>query len=156
MKTSSAPLRSTLGALALAALLIAPPGCAGVDESGELVGDAVEALNTPVLVASPSSINFGTISHTSPGVTVTVTLTNTGDGAASSITAALPPDPYRGTHNPPSNLPVGASSNLMQVTFAPTSAGTYTGTVVVSYRAPSGASLGTLYTLRIPVAGTAN
>ncbi|MEP7125286.1 MAG: choice-of-anchor D domain-containing protein [Byssovorax sp.] len=154
MKTKSALLRSMLGSLALAALLVAPLGCAGIGEPEEFVGEAAEALNTPVLVASPSSLNFGTISHNSRGVTLTVTLTNNGDGPASSISVAVPPDPYRVTHNPPSDLTAGSSSNLMEITFAPTSVGTFSGTLVVSYRGPSGAGLGTLYTLNIPYTGT--
>src|SRR5690242_13403930 len=131
MKIKSVRVRSMLGAIGLAALFVAPLGCAGVGESGELVGEAVEALNTPVLAASPSSLDFGTISHNSRGVTLTVTLTNNGDGDASSITAAVPPDPYHNVHNPPGFLEAGDSSNLMQVKFAPTTVGTFTGTAVV-------------------------
>lgn len=157
MKTSLALLRSMCGALALGALFVAPLGCIGVDEPGEPIDEAVEALNTPVLVASPSSLNFGTVSrNNSRGVTLTVTLTNTGDGAANSITVAIPPDPYHGLHNPPGDLPVGGYSNLMQINFAPTTVGTFSGTAVVSYRSPSGAGLGALHTLNIPVTGTGN
>jgi HYDIN/CFA65/VesB family protein len=149
MKTSLT--RSVLGALALATLLVAPLGCAGVDESGEAVGEAVEALNTPVLVANPSSLAFGTILHGTSS-TLAVTLTNTGTVAASAITVALPPDPYRVIHDPPGNLPAGARSSLMQVAFAPSKLGTFSTTIVVNYHDEAG----TLYTLNLPVTGTAN
>ena len=155
MKSSSVLIRTALGAISLATLLIAPSGCAGVDESAEAVGQAAEALNTPVLVASPSSINFGTVAHGSRGVTLTVQLNNTGDGAASSITLAVPPDPCHVVLNPPSNL-AGGGYGTMQINFAPAAAGTFSGTLNVSYRAPSGSTLGTLYTLSIPYSGSAS
>jgi hypothetical protein len=142
-----------VGPLALTALLIAPLGCAGVDESGENVGDAVEALNTPVLVATPSSLNYGSNPVNSRWITYSVTLTNTGDGTASNISVALPPDPYRVTHNPPDDLVANGSSNAMQITFAPTAAGTYARTITVLYYNPGGT--GTPHTLSIPVTGTA-
>lgn len=148
MKTSL--VRSMLGALALATLLVAPLGCAGVDEQGEPVAEAVEALDTPFLVASPSSLAFRTIAH-GTSQTITVTLNNTGAGNAVSVTLAVPPDPYRATHNPPGFIYAHTSSNLMQITFAPVTAGSYSGTVVVTYED----TLGTPYTLNIPVSGSA-
>jgi hypothetical protein len=45
---------------------------------------------------------------------------------------------------------------VMQITFTPTTTGSFSNTIVVTYRGPSGAGLGTLYTLNIPVTGTAN
>lgn len=151
MKTSLA--RSVFGALALAALLVAPLGCAGVDENGEVVGEAAAALNTPNLVASPVSLGFRTITHGSSS-TATVTLFNTGDGAATHITLTLPPDPYIAAHNPPGDLAADHSSNAMQIEFAPTTAGTFTRTLTVTYYDSTGA--GTMHTLSIPVTGTAN
>ncbi len=68
--------RSALGALALATLLVAPLGCAGVDEQGEVVGEAAEALNTPFLVATPSPLAFRTILQGTTS-TLSVTLHNT-------------------------------------------------------------------------------
>jgi hypothetical protein len=155
LKSRTGLIRSTLGAFALAALLVAPLGCGGVDESGELVGEAAEALNTPVLVATPSPVAFGTITHGTTS-TLSVTLRNTGDATASSITLAVPPDPYRAAHNPPGYLNTSTASNVMQITFAPRTTGSFSNTIVVTYRGPSGAGLGTLYTLNIPVTGTAN
>jgi hypothetical protein len=149
MKSSLA--RSVLGALALATLLVAPLGCAEVDAQGEAVGEAVEAINSPFLVASPSPLAFGTILHAS-STTLTVTLRNTGTGAATDIVLALPPDPYRSAHNPPGDIPAGAASSLMQITFAPRIAGSYPRTLTVTYHDAAG----TLYTLNIPVTGSAS
>lgn len=148
MKTSLT--RSVLGALALATLLAAPLGCAGVDEQGEPVGEAVEAINTPFLTATPSSLAFRPIVHGTTA-TLTVSLNNTGTGDASGITLAIPPDPYRAAHNPPGYLTAGTSSNLMQITFAPVTAGSFSTTLVVTYHDAAG----TPYTLNIPVSGSA-
>lgn len=151
MKATFALNRSMLGALAMTTLLIGPLGCAGVDESGELVGEAAEALSTPVLVANPSSIDFGTISYRTAS-TVGVKLTNTGDATAIGITLFVPPDPCRIVHDPVGYLEAGASSNAMQIMFAPTTPGDYSGTFVVQYRGAGGE---TLSTLSIPYTGTA-
>ena len=148
MKTSLT--RSVLGALALATLLVAPLGCAGVDEQGEAVAEAVEALNTPFLVATPSSLAFRPIVH-GTSQTITVSLNNTGTGDASGITLAVPPDPCRAAHNPPTYLTAGTASNLMQITFAPVTAGSFSGTLVVTYHDAAG----TPYTLNIPFSGSA-
>lgn len=145
--------RTLAGALALTTLLVAPVGCAGIDESGEPVTEVAEALNSPVLVATPSPLAFGTITHGTT-LTLAVTLTNTGNAAASLITLAYPPDPYRTAHNPPGDLAAGASSDAMRITFAPTTVGSFSRTIVVTYYDPGGA--GTPRTLSIPVTGTAN
>ena len=151
MKAISGLVRSTLGALALAALLVAPLGCAGIDEEGELVGEAEEALSAPVLVSS-SLVDFGTIALGSVS-TLNVTLTNTGSARASGITLAVPPDPYRTLRSPLTDLGVEATSDAMQIAFAPTSAGPFSRTLVVTYR--SAADGEKLSTLSIPVTGTA-
>lgn len=147
MKSSLA--RSVLGALALATLLVAPLGCAGVDEQGEPLGEAVEAINTPFLVATPSPLAFRTIAHGTTQ-TLSVTLQNTGTGDANSITLAVPPDPYRVAHNPPGFIYASTSSSVMQITFAPQAAGSFPTTLVVTYHDVAG----TAYTLNIPVTGS--
>jgi hypothetical protein len=144
--------RSAFGALVLAALGVASLGCAGVDESGELVGEVAQADITtgPVLVASPSTVAFGMIPRGRMSI-LSVELTNTGAASASSITVGYPPDPYRLMHNPPGYLAAGASSTLMQVAFTPSLVGTFSRTFTVNYRAPDE----TLQTLTIPLTGTA-
>jgi hypothetical protein len=153
MKTVSGLVRSTLGALALAALLVAPLGCAGVDEEGELVGEAEEALSAPVLVSN-SLLDFGTIDLGSVS-TRNVTLTNTGDARASGITLAVPPDPYRTVRSPLTELGVNATSKEMAIAFAPKTVGSFSSTLVVTYHDASDSSGEKLYTLSIPVTGTA-
>lgn len=154
MKTTTGMLRSTFGALSLVALLVGPLGCAGVVEEGENVGEAEQALRFSHLSASPSSLNFGTMASGADR-TVTVTLTNIGELDADFITLAVPPDPYRTYHNPPDDLVASGSSNLTQITFAPTAAGTFADSVVITYRDYSPLTPGTLRTLTIPVTGTA-
>lgn len=149
MKIKSALIRSTLGAFALTALLCTSVGCAGGEEPGEAVGEVAEALNEPLLVAA-SSVDFGTIAHGTV-VYATVTLTNTGDVTAYGL-SAIPPDPYRVAHAPPSDIVASASSNVMEISFGSNTVGSFSGTVVVTYHAATGAP----YTLSIPVTGTTN
>jgi hypothetical protein len=155
MKPIAGLIRSTLGALGLVTLLVAPLGCAGVDEEGELVGEAAQALEEPLLVASSSTLDFGTIVQ-GADVTLGVTLTNTGAGDASFVTLAVPPDPYRTAHNPPTYLGPGEASSVTEITFAPTTIGTFARDIDVTYRGPSGLTPGVLHTLTIHVTGTAN
>lgn len=151
MNPVSGLIRSTLGSFALAALLLAPVGCAEVDEKGELVGETAEALSAPLLGASP--VNFGTITRGAAS-TLGVKLTNRGDVRVGEITLAVPPDPYRTAHNPLPELGIGASSDAMQITFAPTAAGPFSSTLVVTYTDASDPAE-KIYTLEIPVSGFA-
>jgi hypothetical protein len=153
MKIISGLIRSTLGGLALAALLVAPLGCAGIDEEGELIGEAEEALSAPVLVSS-SLVDFGTIALGSIS-TLNVTLTNTGSARASGITLAVPPDPYRTVRSPLADLGVEGTSKVMAIAFAPKTAGAFSSTLVVTYRDAADSAGEKLYTLSIPVTGTA-
>jgi hypothetical protein len=150
MNAVSGLIRSTLGALALAVLLIAPAGCAEVDANGELVGEAAEALSAPLLV-SDSSVNFGTVTR-GASATLNVTLSNKGTARAGGITLAVPPDPYRTAHSPLIELGINATSGDMAITFAPTAAGPFSTTLLVTYTDASDPS-GKLYTLEIPVTG---
>ncbi len=150
MNAVSGLIRSALGALALAALLAGPIGCAEVDENGELVGETAEALSAPLL--SASSVNFGTVTRGSAS-TLSVKLSNSGCARASGITLAVPPDPYRTARSPITELGIDAMSDAMQITFAPTAAGTYSNTLVVTYTDASDPT-GKVYTLNIPVTGT--
>ena len=151
MNAISGLIRSTLGALALAALLVAPLGCAGVDEDGELVDEAAEALSAPLLVSS-SSVDFGTVAIGSVSM-LNVKLTNIGGVRAGGIKLDVPPDPYRTLHSPVTDLASEASSEVMAISFAPTAAGAFSRTLVVTYR--DAAAGEKLYTLSIPVTGTA-
>ena len=155
MKFTTGLFRSTLGAFALATLLVAPLGCAGVDEEGEAVGEAAQAVGVSQLSIGTSRVAFGTIAS---GATVTlpITLTNTGLADADFITLAVPPDPYRTAHNPPMFLGGGLSSSLMQVTFAPTTTGAFERDLTVTYRDYDPLGPGPLRTLTIRVTGTAN
>jgi HYDIN/CFA65/VesB family protein len=159
MKTITGLTRSTLGALALVTLLVAPLGCAGVDEEGELVGEVAQAaVPQPSLVNSPTTLAFGTIPVGTMS-SLTVTLTNVGAGDASSINVAVPPDPYRVLHNPPTYLDAnGGSSNVMEVTFNPATTGSFSREIVLSYAGPAsgGATAPPLYSLTIRATGTAN
>lgn len=148
MNAVSGLIRSTFGALVLAALL-APVGCAEVDEKGELVSETAEALCAPLL--SASSVNFGTVARGAAS-TLSVKLTNKGNARASEITLAVPPDPYRTAQSPLLELGIGASSDAMQITFAPTAAGVFSNTLILTYTDASDPS-GQLYTLEIPVNG---
>lgn len=154
MKPIAGLIRSTLGALGLVTLLAAPLGCAGVDEEGDL-GEAAQALEEPLLVAGSSTLDFGTIAH-GADVTLAVTLTNTGAGDATFITLAVPPDPYRTAHNPPTYLGAGNSSSTTEITFAPTAIGTFARDIDVTYRGPGDLTPGVLHTLTLHVTGTAN
>ena len=151
MNAISGLIRSTLGSLALAALLVAPLGCAGVDERGELVDEAAEALSAPLLVSS-SSVDFGAVAIGSVSM-LSVKLTNIGGARATGITLAVPPDPYRTLRSPLTDLGAEATSDAMAISFAPTAAGSFSRTLVVTYR--DAAAGEKLYTLSIPVTGTA-
>lgn len=153
MKAISGLIRSMLGGLALAVLLVAPLGCAGVDEEGELVGEAAEALSAPALVSS-TLLDFGTIDRGAVS-TLNVTLTNTGGARAGGINLDVPPDPYRAVRSPVTELGIEASSKVMAIAFAPQTAGIFSSTLVVTYRDAADSSGKKLYTLSIPVTGTA-
>ncbi len=153
MKAISRLIRATLGALALAALLVAPLGCAGVDEEGELVGEAAETFSAPALVSS-SLVDFGTIERGAVS-TLDVTLTNTGGVRAGGINLDVPPDPYRTVRSPVTELGVDASSKVMAIAFAPKTAGVFSSTLVVTYRDAADSSGEKLYKLSIRVTGTA-
>lgn len=154
MKTTTKMLRSTFGALSLVALLVGPLGCAGVVEEGENVGEAEQAIRFSHLSASPTSLNFGTMAIGTQR-TLTVTLSDIGEIDACNITLAVPPDPYRTYHNPPTCIGSGLSSNLTEITFAPETAGTFADSVVISYRDYDPLAPGTLRSLTVPVTGTA-
>jgi len=158
MKAITGLFRSTLGAFALATLLVAPLGCAGVDEEGELVSETAQAVGVSQLSISTSRIAFGTI-LSGASVTLPITLTNTGLADAEFINLTVPPDPYRVVHNPPTYLDAGLSSSLTQITFAPTSRGAYERDLTFTYRdaAPPGSPVPPpLRTLIVRVTGTAN
>ena len=153
MKIISGLIRSTLASLALAAFLVAPLGCAAVDEEGDLVGEAAEALSAPALVSS-ASVDFGAITIGSVS-TLNLKLTNVGSARASGITLAVPPDPYRTVRSPLTDLAVETSSDAMAIAFTPKTAGSFSSTLVVTYRDAGNASSEKLYRLAIPVTGTA-
>jgi hypothetical protein len=89
--------------------------------------------NGPVLAASPSSLSFGNVSVGSTSAAQTVTITNSGNAAAtvSGITAAAG---FAETNTCGSSLAVGASCTA-SVTFAPTAGQTYSGDLTVNSNA---------------------
>ncbi len=89
--------------------------------------------NGPVLGASPSSLSFGNVSVGSTSAAQTVTITNSGNAAAtvSGITAAAG---FAETNTCGSSLAVGASCTA-SVTFAPTAGQTYSGDLTVNSNA---------------------
>src|SRR4029079_12465632 len=102
---------------------------------------------------SASSVNFGNVTRGTAS-TLSVKLSNLGCARASAVTLAVPPDPYRTAHTPLTELGIGATSDAMEITFAPTAAGTYSNTLVVTYTDASDPT-GKIYTLNIPVTGAA-
>ena len=155
MKTTIGLLRSTLGALALATLLVAPLGCAEIDEEGEVVGEAAQAVGVSQLSISTSRIAFGTIASGTT-LTIPITLNNTGLQDAGYITLDVPPDPYRTFHNPPGDIVAGGSSSLTEITFAPLTTGTFERDLEFTYRDSDPLGPGPLRTLIVRVTGTAN
>ena len=144
-------LAPVLGALAL--------GCASAAEPGsEDVQHTAEALTAPLLVATPTAVDFGRVPRGSTGQ-ITVTIANRSATPAINIVPPdpyyppdpfLPPDPYRVARNPPSDLPAYQSGAMILSFTAPRAAGPSSGTIVIGYQDAAGAS----YTLRVPVQGT--
>ena len=111
-----------------------------VDLSG--AGQALQAT----LSASPASLAFGNV-NTGSSVTQAVTVTNTGNGAASISNVSVAGAGFSVSGmTTPFTLTAGASATL-NVTFAPTSAIGYSGTLTVTSNA-SNSSLG------VPLSGT--
>lgn len=133
MNTHRTRLWSIAGLIPLAAALSTLAGCVVAADPGEPLGEAAQALDTPNLVATPSSLDFGRVAVGS-SLYLRVTLTNRGTGTASRI-AVVPPDPYIPPdpyHNPPADLPAG-SSEVIAIGFAPTARGTFSASVRVNY-----------------------
>jgi len=91
---------------------------------------SVTGSSSPVLSVSPGSLSFGNQSAGTTSAAQAVTLSNTGNGAASlsSISASAP---FAETSTCGSSLAAGASCSV-SVTFSPTAAGSASGTLSVA------------------------
>ncbi|MFF5288762.1 choice-of-anchor D domain-containing protein [Paractinoplanes globisporus] len=84
----------------------------------------------PALSASPASLTFGTQALNTTSAGQQVTITNSGNAAATSLTASVTGD-YAQSNTCGTSLAAGASCTAT-VTFRPTASGTRTGTLTVS------------------------
>ncbi len=89
---------------------------------------------SPSVAASPSSLSFGSQTVNSTSGAQTVTVTNSGNAAATLSPVTISGD-YAQTNNCPSTLNAGASCTV-SVTFTPTATGTRTGTLTITSNAP--------------------
>jgi hypothetical protein len=85
----------------------------------------------PSVGASPGSLAFGTVTVGSSSSAQTVTLTNTGGAAASSLVVGAAPAGYSKTTTCGASLAAGASCTV-SVTFSPTAAQAYGGSITVT------------------------
>ena len=109
------------------------------------VGGSSGGTGSASLTASPSSVSFGNVNSGSSSAAQTVTISNTGSVAAaiSSVAAA---SPFAETNTCGSSLAAGASCTA-SVTFAPTAAGSDSGSLTVSSNATNS-------TLTVALSGT--
>src|SRR5205823_267201 len=100
----------------------------------------------PVLSAAPATLNFGSvIAGTSSTQTITLTNTGNADASITQVTATGAGFAVAGL-TAPYTLAIGKSATV-QVTFSPTSAGSYAGRISVISNAPTA--------LSVPLSGTA-
>jgi hypothetical protein len=86
---------------------------------------------TPSVGASPGSLAFGTVTVGSSSGSQTITVSNTGGGAATGMTYGAAPAGFARTHNCPASLGAGASCTI-NVTFSPTAAQAYGGSITIT------------------------
>jgi hypothetical protein len=93
-----------------------------------------EPATPGALTASPASVSFGDVTSGSASSAQAVTVTNTGDSAASVSSVSVTGD-FTQTNNCGSSIAANGSCTV-DVTFAPTSGGALTGTLSVASSAP--------------------
>jgi hypothetical protein len=104
------------------------------DPSVALIVQSVTiSVSGPVLAASPTSVAFGSETDGSTSAAQSVKITNTGTAAAS-ISSVSTAAPFAETNTCGSSVAAGASCTA-SVTFTPTSAQAYTGTLTVASNA---------------------
>ncbi|ACU73893.1 coagulation factor 5/8 type domain protein [Catenulispora acidiphila DSM 44928] len=86
--------------------------------------------SAPVLAATPSSLSFGSVSTGSTSAARTVTITNSGNAAAS-VSSISTTSGFAQTNTCGSSIAAGASCTA-SVTFSPTAAQTYSGNLTVT------------------------
>jgi len=88
-------------------------------------------LAPPGVSATPLSINFGGLAAGTTSNAQTVTVTNSGGYALTSLTASITAGFAIAANNCPATLPVAAACQL-GITFSPPSAGSVTGTLTIA------------------------
>ena len=109
------------------------------------VGGSSGGTGSASLTASPSSVSFGNVNSGSTSAAQTVTISNTGSVAAA-ISSVATASPFAETNTCGSSLAAGASCTA-SVTFAPTAAGSDSGSLTVSSNATNS-------TLTVALSGT--
>ena len=95
----------------------------------------------PVVGASPSSLAFGSVNVGSSSSAQTVTLSNTGGAAANSLVIGTAPAGYARTTTCGASLAAGGSCTI-SVTFSPTAAQAYGGSISVTGTGGTNISIG--------------
>ncbi len=96
---------------------------------------------TPAVGASPGSLAFGSVNVGSSSSAQTVTLSNTGGAAANSLVIGAAPAGYSRTTTCGASLAAGGSCTI-SVTFSPTAAQAYGGSVTVTGSGGTNISIG--------------
>jgi F5/8 type C domain/Pectate lyase superfamily protein/Abnormal spindle-like microcephaly-assoc'd, ASPM-SPD-2-Hydin len=108
----------------------------GSPETVTLVGTSGSATNSSgSLTVSPSSLSFGDVNSGSTSSAQAVTVNNPGS-SAQTISSVAVSGQYTQTNNCGSSLAAGASCTV-NVTFAPTSGGTQSGTLTIDNSSPT-------------------
>ncbi|MGC2635986.1 MAG: choice-of-anchor D domain-containing protein [Acidobacteriaceae bacterium] len=132
---------TTLAGHSSCSMLVAfAPSTAGVAQGSLAITDAIHTqtvamsgngLLPPQLSVAPLSMGYGGVTINTNSAVQTVSLTNVGGYALASLTAAVTPGFSIASNNCPSTLGLSSSCQI-GVIFAPTAAGSLSGSVTVS------------------------
>jgi len=143
------PMTLTVGQTTVLSVVFAPTAVGAVNGTISVVSNAtnspgvISATGTgvqPQLSASPASLNFGSVAVGSSG-SQTITLSNTGSAVATISQTVISGTGYTMSGlTIPTTLAVGASASF-GVQFAPTAAGSVSGSVTVTSNTPNSPTL---------------
>jgi hypothetical protein len=105
-------------------------GSGGTNVSVSLSGTGAAAA-APNVGASPGSLSFGSVAVGSSSGSQAITVSNTGSTAATAMAYGAAPAGFSRTHNCPASLGAGASCTI-NVTFSPTAAQAYSGSIAIT------------------------
>jgi hypothetical protein len=134
---SPTPTTFTSGVFAhstLSGLAVAQPTIASVAAGNQVVSLPIDVFGDPILDASPTNLDFGSVARGTSSTPQDVTVRNTGDGpmTVTSVVRSGTGGSQFGVSNTCVGTPIAAGSTCtVSVAFAPTVVGSYTPSVTI-------------------------